>query len=86
MDKHGFHDSGWYPHDGEGKGMCPGPGCNCDERNYGYRGGGGRKHNSDGDGVGVWLVMLVGLVIGVSYNELIGSMIIIGAIIYLIFH
>jgi hypothetical protein len=34
----GFHNNnngGWYPHDGEGKGMCTGPGCDCDERNYG---------------------------------------------------
>lgn len=26
----GFHNNnngGWYPHDGEGKGMCTGPGC-----------------------------------------------------------
>jgi hypothetical protein len=34
----GFHDSGWYPHDGEGKiDNCPGPGCDCDEKNYGHR-------------------------------------------------
>jgi hypothetical protein len=35
MEDHGFHNDGWYPHDGEGKGMCTGPGCDCDEKNYG---------------------------------------------------
>jgi hypothetical protein len=36
MEDHGFHDGGWYPHDGEGKiDSCPGPGCDCDEKNYG---------------------------------------------------
>jgi hypothetical protein len=35
MENHGFHNDGWYPHDGEGKGMCIGPGCDCDDRNYG---------------------------------------------------
>jgi hypothetical protein len=35
MDNRFNDNSGWYPHDGEGKGMCTGPGCDCDERNYG---------------------------------------------------
>jgi hypothetical protein len=36
MGDDGFHDGGWYPHDGEGKiDNCPGPGCDCDEKNYG---------------------------------------------------
>jgi hypothetical protein len=38
MSEFDFHDNGWYPHDGEGKGMCTGPGCDCDERNYGSHG------------------------------------------------
>jgi hypothetical protein len=36
MEDHGFHNDGWYSHDGEGKDMCTGPGCDCDEKNYGY--------------------------------------------------
>jgi hypothetical protein len=36
MGDNGFNDGGWYPHDGEGKGMCTDPGCDCDEKNYGY--------------------------------------------------
>jgi hypothetical protein len=43
MEDHGFHNDGWYPHDGEGKGMCTGPGCDCDERNYG-------SHSSSSNG------------------------------------
>jgi hypothetical protein len=35
MEDHGFHNDDWYPHDGEGQGMCTGPGCDCDEKNYG---------------------------------------------------
>jgi hypothetical protein len=35
MEDHGFHNDGWYSHDGEGKGMCTGSGCDCDEKNYG---------------------------------------------------
>jgi hypothetical protein len=83
MGDNGFHDGSWYPHDGEGKiDSCPGPGCDCDERNYGYGGGG---HRNSSGGKGVWIAIIVGLIIGYGFNELIGAMIMIGAIIYMFF-
>jgi hypothetical protein len=59
MSDDGFHDSGWYPHDGEGKiDNCPGPGCDCDEKNYGH-------HSSSSNGnlsiIGTILCMVGGL-------------------------
>jgi hypothetical protein len=81
MGDDGFRDGGWYPHDGEGKiDNCPGPGCDCDERNYGYRDGG---HRNSSSGKSVWIAIIAGLIIGYGFNELIGAMIIIGAIIYM---
>jgi hypothetical protein len=78
----GFHDSGWYPHDGEGKiDNCPGPGCDCDEKNYGYSSGGGHRSSSGGNGV--WIAIIVGLILGYAINELLGAIILIGVIIYL---
>jgi hypothetical protein len=78
----GFHDSGWYPHDGEGKiDNCPGPGCDCDEKNYGYNSGG--EHRSSSGGNGVWIAIIVGLILGYAINELLGAIILIGVIIYL---
>jgi hypothetical protein len=83
MGDDGFNNGGWYPHDGEGKiGSCTGPGCDCDERNYGYRGTGGRNSSCGGAG-GVWLAIVIGLVVGSAFNELIGAMILLGVIIYL---
>jgi hypothetical protein len=59
MSEYGFRNDGWYPHDGEGKGMCTGPGCNCDERNYGHRHSAG---SSDiGDGILVILAVVFGM-------------------------
>jgi hypothetical protein len=29
MGDNAFNDGGWYPHDGEEKGMCTGSGCDC---------------------------------------------------------
>jgi hypothetical protein len=79
MSEYGFHDDGWYPHDGEGKiDNCPGPGCDCDEKNYGNV---GRPRNNSG-GKGVWIAVVVALIIGYGFNELLGAMILIGVCIY----
>jgi hypothetical protein len=59
MSEYGFHNDGWYPHDGEGKiNNCPGPGCDCDEKNYGYH------HSSSGKGdlILVILAVLFGII------------------------
>jgi hypothetical protein len=81
MGDDGFHDGGWYPHDGEGKiDSCLGPGCDCDEKNYGYRGG---EHRNSSSGKGFWIAIIVGMLIGYGINELLGAAIMIGAIIYL---
>jgi hypothetical protein len=61
MDEHGFHDGGWYSHDGEGKiDSCPGPGCDCDEKNYG-------SHSSSSNGnvstFGAILSVIGGLIV-----------------------
>jgi hypothetical protein len=57
MSEYGFHNDGWYPHDGEGKGMCTGPGCNCDERNYG-------SHHS-ASGKGDWILVILAVLFGI---------------------
>jgi hypothetical protein len=80
MGDDGFHNDGWFPHDGEGKiDSCPGPGCDCDEKNYGYVSHNCRKKSS---GSGIWIAMIVALIIGYGFNELIGIIIVIGVIFY----
>jgi hypothetical protein len=70
MGDDGFNDGGWCSHDGEGKiDICPGPGCDCDEKNYGYRGSG---HKNSSGGKGAWIAIIVALIIGYGFNELIG--------------
>jgi hypothetical protein len=51
MGNNDFGGGGWYPHDGEGKGMCTGPGCDCDERNYGYH------SSSGGNPSSFWIIL-----------------------------
>jgi hypothetical protein len=68
MSNNDFGGGGWYPHDGEGKGMCTGPGCDCDERNYGY-------HSSSGDNPsGFWVLLsyFLGLVCEAGILVLLG--------------
>lgn len=81
----GYDSNNPFPHDGEGGHSCKGYGCDCDERNYGNRYGGvGGSGGSGGTGIGVWGVMILAFIIGYGFNELLGTIIILGVIFYVL--
>lgn len=77
----GYDPHNMFPHDGEGDKPCTGYGCDCDERNYGYHTG---SSHSSGSGKGIWIAFIVALIIGYGFNELLGTIIMIGVIFYMI--
>jgi hypothetical protein len=80
----GLHDNNLFPHDGEGKiKNCTGPGCDCDERNYGYRGSRPRKRSKC---KGTTIAIVIAVIFGLFINELIGTAILIGVVVYEIYH
>lgn len=81
----GYDSRNPFPHDGEGGRSCTGYGCDCDEKNYGYHSGGSGGSGDNNSGCGIWIAIIIALVIGYAINELLGVIIMIGAIIYMIF-
>ena len=77
----GYDSHNTFPHDGEGGRECTGYGCDCDEKNYGYQ---TRGYGKSSSGNGVLWAFLIAIFIGLCFNELVGTVLLIGVIFYVL--